>query len=186
MAATTAAVLELDDVRLWRAVAEGRSDAVRELIDVHLPVVWGFVVGRVAGQPELAEDILQETLLEAVRRAPTYRGEAALATWLCAIARSKLYHHWGRERRAEAAAGGIAVLGGTTGDVEEVVARRDLVLKGLAALSAVHRQVLVMKYLDDQSVEAIAAHLGRPVVQVQSLLQRARAGFRRMVPDGGL
>ena len=41
-----------------------------------------------------------------------------------------------------------------------------------------HRQVLVLKYLDDRSVEQIAEELGRTRVQVQSMLQRARAGLR--------
>ena len=42
-----------------------------------------------------------------------------------------------------------------------------------------HRQVLVMKYLDELSVSQIADEMGRSPVQVQSLLQRARDGLRR-------
>jgi RNA polymerase sigma factor (sigma-70 family) len=56
--------------------------------------------------------------------------------------------------------------------------RRDEITRALGALSPVHRQVLVMKYLDDRSVDEIAEELGRSRVQVQSLLQRARAGLR--------
>ena len=44
-----------------------------------------------------------------------------------------------------------------------------------------HRQVLVLKYMDDRSVEEIATELGRTKVQVQSLLQRARLGLRRVL-----
>ena len=40
-----------------------------------------------------------------------------------------------------------------------------------------------MKYLDDRSVEEIAIELGRTRVQVQSLLQRARAGLRHQLGE---
>ena len=45
-------------------------------------------------------------------------------------------------------------------------------------MPAVHRQVLVLKYLDGRSVAEIAEAVGRSRVQVQSLLQRARDGLR--------
>jgi len=45
--------------------------------------------------------------------------------------------------------------------------------------------VLVLKYLDDLSVGEIATELGRSPVQVQSLLQRARDGLRRVLEGGG-
>ena len=59
------------------------------------------------------------------------------------------------------------------------VERRDEIVRALGLLPAVHRQVLVMKYLDELSVSQIADELGRSPVQVQSLLQRARDGLRR-------
>jgi RNA polymerase sigma factor (sigma-70 family) len=51
----------------------------------------------------------------------------------------------------------------------------------LGRLPVLHRQVLVLKYLDGRSVEEIAEELGRGRVQVQSLLQRARHGLRRQL-----
>jgi DNA-directed RNA polymerase specialized sigma24 family protein len=54
-------------------------------------------------------------------------------------------------------------------------------IRALGKLPALHRHVLVLKYLDDRSVADIAAELKRPVVQVQSLLQRARTGLRRQL-----
>ena len=52
------------------------------------------------------------------------------------------------------------------------------------AFPASQRQVLVAKYLDDQSVEQIAADTGRTRAQVQSLLQRGRDGLRRQLGAG--
>jgi len=55
-------------------------------------------------------------------------------------------------------------------------------VRALGRLSVVHRQVLVLKYLDDWTVGQIAREIGRTEVQVQSLLQRARDGLRRADP----
>ena len=64
-----------------------------------------------------------------------------------------------------------------SGDIDEV-AERDAVIRALGRLSADHRQVLVLKYLDGLPVMDIAEQIGRSRVQVQSLLQRARDALR--------
>ncbi|MDQ1488926.1 MAG: polymerase sigma-70 factor, subfamily [Actinomycetota bacterium] len=169
---------------LLAGAAGGDPDAVRALIDSVGPVVYGFVFARVGGDEPTAQDLLQESLIEALRSAPTFRGDASLRTWVCAIARRRLARHYEAERRQAVAESGLALLGGiglagpsgTSGDELE---RRDEIVRALGRLPAVHRQVLVMKYLDDLSVSAIADELGRSPVQVQSLLQRARDGLRR-------
>ena len=176
------------DRALLTAVAGRDPVAVRRLLDEVAPVVFGFLYARVGGDEAAAEDLLQETLLEAVRSAATYRGDAALSTWLCAIARHRLGRHYEAERRAAAARARLHLVAGTDGDHSggDQVERRDEVVRALGRLPAVHRQVLVLKYLDGRSVEEIATELGRTRVQVQSLLQRAREGMRRELGDEGV
>jgi RNA polymerase sigma-70 factor (ECF subfamily) len=173
-----------EDVALLRDAAAGEPKAVRRLLDDVAPIVYGFVFARVAGNEPVAEDLVQETFVEAMRSASSFRGDSALSTWLCAIARRRLARHYEAERRQEATQHGLRLVGdgGETGDEDEVD-RHDEVVRALARLSAAHRQVLVMKYLDDRSVNEIAAELGRNSVQVQSLLQRARDALRRELAD---
>lgn len=174
------------DVRLLEEVADGRAAAVRRLLDEVAPIVHGFLYARVGGDRSAAEDLLQETLLEAVRSARSYRGDAALSTWLCTIARRRLARFYETERRAEAARQGLALVPGPApGDSEEAAARRDEVIRALGRIPAAHRQVLVLKYLDQMAVEEIATELDRSRVQVQSLLQRARDGLRRELEAPG-
>ena len=169
------------DVALLRAVAAGEPAAVRRLLDEVAPVVHGFLYARVGGDQAVAEDLLQDTLIEAVRSASGFRGEAALSTWLCAIARRRLARHYESERKAEAARHGLRLVAdrapATTED--ERVEQRDEVVRALGRIPALHRQVLVLKYLDGLRVEEIAEQMGRNNVQVQSLLQRARDGLRK-------
>jgi RNA polymerase sigma-70 factor, ECF subfamily len=169
---------------LLTGAAGGDPDAVRALIDSIGPVVYGFVFARVGGDEPAAQDLLQETLIEALRSAPTFRGDASLRTWVCAIARRRLARHYEAERRQAVAESGLALLGGVPGAGSaaagrDEVERRDEIVRALGRLPAIHRQVLVMKYLDELPVSAIADELGRSPVQIQSLLQRARDGLRR-------
>jgi RNA polymerase sigma factor (sigma-70 family) len=168
-----------DDVVLLRGVAASDPAAVRDLLDRTAPVVYGYIYARVGGDQAAAEDLLQDTLLEAVRSSSTYRGEAALSTWMCAIARRRLARHYEAERRAEVARIGLQVVGDSSPDNTQAFDARDEVVRALGRLSPIHRQVLVMKYLDTRTVDEIATTLGRTRVQVQSLLQRARDGLRR-------
>lgn len=166
---------------LLRAQAGDRA-AVRELLDEAGPVVYGFVFARVGGDTGVAEDIVQETFMEAMRSASGFRGQAAVTTWLCAIARHRLARHYERERRQDMARSSLTLVGNeAASEAPDSVEDRDALVRALGSLSALHRQVLVLKYLDDRSVSDIADELGRSRVQVQSLLQRARDGLRRQL-----
>lgn len=167
---------------LLTAAAAGRPDAVRWLLDDVAPIVHGFIWGRVGGDRAVAEDLLQDTLLAAVAAAGSFRGESAVSTWMCSIARHRLARHWEQERRADVTRSRLQVVADLPADVPDdgdALAERDAVARALGRLPAQHRQVLVLKYLDELPVEQIATEIGRTRVQVQSLLQRARDGLRR-------
>lgn len=170
---------------LLRRAAAGEPAAVRTLLDSTGPVVYGFVYARLGGDEAAAEDVVQDTYTEAVRSAATFRGDAALTTWLCAIARRRLLRHWEAERRQAAAEAGLRVVTADEADdaAESTIEQRDEIIRALGTLPASQRQVLVLKYLDNRSVADIAAELGRTPVQVQSLLQRGRETLRRALGD---
>ena len=73
------------EAQLLIAAAAGEHEALRWLLDEVAPVVYGFLFARVGGDEASAEDLLQETLLEAVRGAAAFRGESAVSTWLCQL-----------------------------------------------------------------------------------------------------
>jgi RNA polymerase sigma-70 factor (ECF subfamily) len=170
------------DRDLLTAVANRDPDAVARMLEEIAPVVYGFVLARVGSQTGVAEDLLQETLLEGLRSQASFRGESALSTWLCTIARRRIARHYEAERRAEVARSGLSQVVAPSDDAaEREIDERAEVLAALGQLPALHRQVLVLKYLDGESVAKIAATVGKTEVQVQSLLQRARDGLRRQL-----
>jgi len=168
--------------------ASGDPGAARELLDATSSTIYGFIFARVGGVQETAEDLTQATYVEALRSARTYRGEAALETWLCAIARRQVAKHYESERRRERLERKLRLVAedpGTEDQPEdESFVDVEAMIAALGRLTALHRQVLVLKYLDGRSVEQIADELGRSKVQIQSLLQRARAGLKRELQSG--
>src|SRR6476646_1017046 len=168
---------------LLTKAAAGNPAAVRALLDGYGAALYGFLYARVGGHAPVAEDLLQETLIEAVRSAATFRGESSLQTWLCAIARRRLSRHYEAERKAAVVRAGLRAVPDSADDRSDDIERRDQITRALGGLPPLHRQVLVLKYLDDRSVEEIADELGRSRVQVQSLLQRARVGLRQELGD---
>ena len=172
---------------LLGAAANGDPDAVRWLLDEVAPVVFGFLFARVGGDESVAEDLLQETLLEAVRGACAFRAEASASTWMCAIARRRLARYYESERKAEMARRSLSLVHGgpgAAGPADDIFERQDEVVRALGRLPALQRQVLVLKYLEDMSVVDIAEQVNRSRVQVQSLLQRGREGLRRELAGG--
>jgi RNA polymerase sigma-70 factor, ECF subfamily len=165
-----------DEVSIMREAAAGDAGAVRVLLDVHLPTVYGFVRARLGGGNPSVDDVMQETLEEAVKSARTFRGESSLATWLCAIARRRLARHYERERRSEEA--GRWEPSGRE-PPEDALDRRDEVVRALAKLPPSQREALTLKYLDDMTVEQVATHMQKSTVKVQSILQRARDGLKK-------
>jgi RNA polymerase sigma-70 factor (ECF subfamily) len=176
-----------NEAQLLAAAAAGEHEALRWLLDDVAPIVYGFLYARVGGDEATAEDLLQETLLEAVRGAAAFRGDSAVSTWLCAIARRRLARYYETERRAEVARGSLRLVDthAAAGLGADLVERQDEVVRALGRLPALQRQVLVLKYLEEMSVEDIAGQVSRSRVQVQSLLQRGREGLRRQLGAQG-
>ena len=167
-----------DDVDLLRCVAAGDAAAVRRVLDEVGPIVYGYVYARVGGDEEAAADVVQDTFAEAVRSAATYRGDAALATWFCAIAGRRLGRYYEAERKQREVRRHLQAVPPLPDTSLEELHDRDRVVRALGRLSPDHRHVLVRKYLDGDPVAVIAAETGRSRVQVQSLLQRARVALR--------
>ena len=75
------------EAELLDAVRAGQRDALEELLERHEPQIYRFGL-RMCGTEDAAREVLQQTLLTAFRGLRSFRGDAALSTWLYQIARS--------------------------------------------------------------------------------------------------
>ena len=77
----TTPLRELDDRELLRRHVDGDPDAFGELFRRHRDRMWAVAL-RTTRNPELAADCVQDAFISAFRRAGSYRGDAAVTTWL--------------------------------------------------------------------------------------------------------
>lgn len=176
-----------DERELMARIAAGDSAAASEVCTRWLDPVYRFIRAHSGCPPEEAEDIVQETFVAFLRSVPSFRGEARIYTWLCAIARRKLVDHYRRQgRRAKRDAGSFdercAMLAADEPLPDELLADAELkqaVLAELWQLPDGYRQALLDKYVAAKSVEEMAAEYGKTPKAVESLLARARAGLRQ-------
>lgn len=172
----------------FRAVLADES-AFRIWYDRALPYVYGYVLDH-CGRSSVAEELTQETFVEAVRSQARFDGRSDPLTWVCGIARHKLADHFRRldrdERRdVRLAARQIAVEAdpGLSNGMDAGHAVR----RALRSLPAMQCAALALLYLDELSMREIASVLGRSESAVESLLSRGRENFKRVYrePPGG-
>jgi RNA polymerase sigma-70 factor (ECF subfamily) len=152
----------------------------RDWYDAALPRVYRYLVARCAGDEALAEEITQQAFVEAIRHRHRFDGRSDAVTWLCAIGRNRLVDHYrrdGREARRQDRL--IATYRHADETPWRASETRDAVAAAVAQLPADQRLVLLFRYLDGMSVREVAAVIGRSEKATESLLGRAREGFRR-------
>lgn len=177
-----------EDVKLAeRMVARDRA-AAADFFDNYFARLYRFVARRV-DDPQTCEDVVQEAMIKAIRNLHGYRGEAALYTWLCQIARNEISNYFQRFGRREALTVSLdddpdvraALESLDHGHVEDAdrLAVEQLVQLTLDYLPEKYARALEWKYLEGLSVEEIGERIGSGVIAAQSLLARARSAFRR-------
>ena len=164
---------------LWTAVLAGDDRAWRILYETSFEPLYAYALWRCAGLRDVADEIVQETWLIAVRRLSAFDPDrASWLTWLRGIAGNLARNHFRKEKRRP-----VATLMKTDVPASDAVSseRRDQaerIAEALAALPKHYETVLRAKYLDQESVADIAAAQGESVKAVESLLTRARQAFR--------
>jgi RNA polymerase sigma factor (sigma-70 family) len=83
----------LEDATLVRRMLEGDERAFDEFFDIYFDRVFRFALRRTRDE-DAAEEVAQATLVRAMRKLGTWRGEASLFTWLCAICRREQMTYW--------------------------------------------------------------------------------------------
>ena len=167
------------------AAVFSESAAFRRWYDDAVVRVYGYLQGRCGGDAELAEELTQQTFIEAVRHWRAFDGRSDSVTWLCSIARNKLVDHHRQldrqqRRHLRLVVRQIEVVdGGPHGSVDD----REAVLAALRNLPALHRAALVLRYVDDLSIREVAKALGRSEDATESLIRRAKDRFRAIYPE---
>ena len=191
----------MSDLALARRLIAGDESAFEEFFAGYFPRVYRFARARVGGNEDVAEDITQATLIRAIAKLHTYRGEAALFTWLCTLCRREISRWLARTGRVTEVPlvddhlptrMALEALAMFSHDPEEALRRRELselVRTTLDHLPGRYGDALEWRYIEGLSVSDIAARLSVSYKAAESLLSRARLAFREgfvLVADSGV
>jgi RNA polymerase sigma-70 factor (ECF subfamily) len=185
---------ELEDRRLVKRLLAHDREAFNAFFAGYFPRLYRFARTRLGDDADATKEVVQVTLTKAMRKLASYRGEAALFTWLCTICRNEIADHRARVARdrrhvvltedtPDIRAAVEAVAAPASDDPESNFRRLEtvrLIQVALDRLPTSYGNALEWKYVYGYSVEEIAAKLGVGLEAAQSLLARAKRGFQEV------
>lgn len=178
------------DQRLIADSLRGDTAAFGELVRRYQDRLYNTVI-RVLNNTEDARDVVQEAFLSAYQSLGSFKGEAQFFTWLYRIAVNTAISHKRKQRvglsletaRSEDAA--IEPIDPSeASQPSQVLERKEeeyRIQQALNRLSPEHRAVLILKDIEGQKYETMAAILEVPIGTIRSRLHRARSELREVL-----
>lgn len=186
---------------LLRAAQAGQSWAWYRLVEAHQGMVYALV--RRWGHQEDADDVFQEVFLRVHKYLKGFRHEASFKTWLHRIAMNTL-KDWAKQKQSRAGfevqeGSGEAARQPNAPSLDQFPAevpdphrilddqvRLGIVRELFAELSAMDREILLLRDLAGHNYEEIANLLGLELGTVKSRIFRARKALMGLFVQKGL
>jgi len=188
-ASIAAVAAEDSDAALVAEAQRGNLDAFEALVRSHTRRVYRTLMA-ILGQPEEAQDASQDVFLSAFKNLGGFQGRSKFSTWLVSIARNTAIQRL-RDRKS------LESLDEGAGEADEefrprqvrdwqddpeqmysTVETRELVEKSILQLPAKYRVVLMLRDLEQLSIEEVALNLGLSSPAVKARLLRGRLMLR--------
>ena len=173
------------DFEIVERVRNGETDAFEELVRKHGRRVYRSLLG-IVGNPEEAEDALQDAFFKAFQHLPHFEGRSRFSTWLVRIAintglqrvRSRKEFDRLDEDDEEFRPRNIQAWTETPEDFYSREELRSLVEKEVMKLPVKYRVALMLRDLEELSTEEAAAALGLSIPGVKARVLRGRLMLR--------
>jgi RNA polymerase sigma-70 factor (ECF subfamily) len=173
-------------VELVARAQAGDGEAFGALYDRYLDLVYRYVYYRVGGKA-LAEDLVSETFLRALRRIGTFEWQGRdFAAWLVTIARNIIADHYksGRFRLEVSTADMLDADRATDGPETEVLdgITNASLLDAVKKLNSEQQECVVLRFLQGMSVLETAQAMEKTEGAIKALQYRAVRTLGRMLP----
>ena len=172
---------------ILRRAQQGDSEAFRQLVEAYQTQVYRLAL-RMCGA-DGADDVTQDAFVAAWRALPNFRSDCRFSTWLYRLTTNAAIDCLRREKRHRDTddLDGVELPDG--GDTPQEAAERTetqtAVRSALSALSDEHRQVLLLRYMQEMDYGEIAVALDISEGTVKSRINRAKARLKELLSGGG-
>jgi RNA polymerase sigma-70 factor (ECF subfamily) len=188
---TSSGVAEVEDpdAELTARARTGSLEAFEELIRRHSRLVYR-ALSAILGNQDQAQDAMQDVMLSAYEHIAGFQSRSKFSTWLVSIARNKAIEYL-RKRKNEVSLDESPFsedqdfrpreLRDWVDNPEQAYSRQEiqqLIEKGIMALPAKYRTVVMLRDIEHMSIEDIARQLGLSVPTVKIRLLRGRLMLR--------
>ena len=175
---------ELSDIELIKSFQEGNTDALTYLLKRRKTWLYN-VAKRAVSDPQIAEDGLQEALVQIWKGAKEFRGDSQVTTWMYQIVFRCCIDVVRKEnvRKADALPEDSENLIGSSTGFESQIADKLLISAALAELEPGHREVIELVWLKQLTHEEASERLGVPIGTVKSRTSRAQARLKEVIQE---
>jgi len=180
-----------DEQDLVNRMRRGEQRAFDQFFDRYAARVGAFIARRSAFDAAGIEDVVQMTMINAMRGLANFRGGASLFTWLCQISRNHLADARRKAARQpvmqsldeladERPLATVVQLTDFRDPLDECASESDrgAVRRAINRLPAHYAKILELRYGDELTVPEIATTLGISETAAESQLVRAKQAFR--------
>ena len=136
------------------------------------------------GDESEAQDLAQDTFLQAIKSAPRFRGHSAVYTWVYGILLNLWRNHRRRQGRLIYTDNLPDLPSDSTPPHDDMDARMraEAVRRALLRLSDEHREVVLLRYFEHLRINEVARCIGVPAGTVKSRIFNATQRLREELP----
>lgn len=181
------------DQTLIGLTLDGDTAAFGQLVSRHQNRIYSSLVHLMRNEAD-AEDAAQDAFVLAFRKLHTFQGKSQFSTWLFRIARNAAISRMRKRKpnisldamgdRDDRPGGGANEFEGVVATPSEAMERQedaDELMRAMGKLSAEHREILVLREMEDMDYDAIGEVLCIAAGTVRSRLYRARAALKEQL-----
>ena len=176
-----------EKAEIARGLRRRDPDVLDRLIELYQHRLLRYLL-YLTGNRELAQDLFQETWMRVLERGAQYNGQSKFDTWLFAIARHLVIDNSRRKTASslealQAERDGDRPFEVATGDPSPFESLATIesgtrVNAALSQLDRLHREVIVLRFHEELTLEEIASITGAPLSTVKSRLYRGLAALK--------
>ncbi len=171
-----------NELNLIKQAQNSESEAFGTIYDYYLPKIYRFVLLKVSNREE-AEDITHQVFLKAWTSIDSYKNRnLPFSSWLYKIARNAVIDHYRRTR--------LTLNIEDEENNEELISRSDLskeldlktdiaeIYQLLSELKNIEQEVIVMRFVDDLPIKAVAQALQKTEGAIKLIQHRALSSLK--------
>lgn len=180
IATDTMPVLAQSDLELVSQCLDGNRDAFAQIVERYQNLICSMAYSA-TGNLSRSQELSQETFVIAWKQLPELREPGKLRSWLCAIARNRIYKTLGKQRREPISGAEPLDVAEELPSVEQLPSEQAIskeeeaiLWRSLEKIPETYREPLILFYREQQSIAKVAIALDLSEEAVKQRLSRGR------------